>query len=189
MPIISTRTILPLLCSAVIALCGCSSSGVPPHGDDANARALKEVLRTEFPTTSGEQSKLSDFRGKIVLLHFFASWCVECEAEAPALKNLSNSFEGADFAIVGVAIDDDPFDTKRFVDRHQISYPVLMDVAGDLKGFFSVRGLPVTIILDRSGSPITFQDPQTGSVTAKLEGSRRWDTEGPVQMIAGLVEN
>jgi hypothetical protein len=91
--------------------------------------------------------------------------------------------------MVGVAVSDEPFEVKRFVDRHQIPYPVLMDVSGDLKGFFSVRGVPVTLILDRSGSPITFRDPQTGSVTAKLEGARRWDTEGPVQMIAGLIEN
>lgn len=189
MPINTPRSLLSLLCGAAIALCGCSSSSVGPHGDDANARALREVLRTEFPTTQGEQKQLSDFRGKIVLLHFFSSWCVECEGEAPSLKNLGRSFEGSDFAIVGVAIDDDPFETKRFVDRHQISYPVLMDVSGELKGFFSVRGLPVTLILDRSGNPVTFQDPQTGAVTAKLEGSRRWDSEGPVQMIAGLIEN
>ena len=184
-----SRPLLSLLWAVTVALCGCSTSSVGPQGDDANSQALREVLRTDFVTTQGEQTQLSDFRGKIVLLHFFSSWCAECDAEAPSLKNLSRSFEGADFAVVGVAIDDDPFETKRFVDRHQISYPVLMDVSGELKGFFSVRGLPVTLILDRSGTPISFQDPQTGSVTAKLEGGRRWDTEGPVQLIAGLIEN
>lgn len=184
-----SRSLFALLVNSTLILSGCSSSSVGPRGDDANARALREVLRTEFPTTQGNQAQLSDFRGKIVFLHFFSSWCGECDAEATSLRNLNRAFEGSDFVMVGVAVNDDPFETKRFVDRHQLSYPVLMDVSGELKGFFSVKGVPVTLILDRSGSPVSFQDPQTGSVTAKLEGARRWDTEGPVQMIAGLIEN
>ena len=52
----------------------------------------------------------------------------------------------------------------------------------------SIKDLPVTMILDKNGVPVMFQDPQTGKFTSKLTGARRWDTEQPVEMIAGLVE-
>jgi peroxiredoxin len=131
---------------------------------------------------------ISDHRGKIVMLHFLSSWCRECTAEAPALSNLHDSFKGSGLSIIGIAVDDEPFQTQSFTTRLQFPFPVLMDVSGDLKSFFSIKQLPSTLFLDRQGMPIYFKDPDSGQVTAKLEGARAWDTTLPVQMIAGLVE-
>jgi peroxiredoxin len=168
---------------AVVAL-GCASSAP----SDPNMEGLKEVLRTEFPTVQGPQASISTYRDNIVLLHFFASWCVECSAEAPTLRNLQKSFSGSDFQIVGVAIDDDPFEAQRFVSNYGLPFPVILDSQGELKHYFSIKDLPVTMLLDKNGVPIMFQDPQTGNFTSKLTGARRWDTERPVEMIAGLIE-
>lgn len=176
------RSFLCALLGSVLA--GCFST----TETDPNIQGLKEVLRTEFPTVQGGSKSIAEYRDNIVLLHFFASWCVECSAEAPTLRNLSKSFAGSDFKIVGVAIDDDPFEAQRFVRNYGLQFPVIMDTQGELKHYFSIKDLPVTIFLDRSGVPVTFQDPQTGGYTSKLTGARRWDTEKPVEMIASMIE-
>ena len=163
---------------------GCFSKGTP----DPNIQGLQEVLRTEFPTVRGNPERIANYQDKIVLLHFFASWCADCAAEAPTLKNLQSSFKGSDFQVIGIAVDDDPFDAQRFARELGLTFPVMLDTQGELKHYFSIKDLPVTMFLDRKGIPVTFQDPQTGGFTAKLIGARRWDTERPVEMIAGMVE-
>lgn len=181
----STPVFLAALVSATISLSGCFSSG---SESDPNMAGLREISRTDFPTVQGSQESLANYRGKIVLVHFFASWCADCVAEVPTLRNLHNAFKGSDFQIVGVAVDDDPFDAQSFVRQFGVPFPVILDTQGELKSYFSVKDLPATVFLDRKGVPVTFQDPQTGGYTAKLVGARRWDTERPVEMIAGMIE-
>lgn len=183
----AARIGLALMLSSVFAASGCSSRSSEPALSE-QSHALREVLQIKMPSANGRQMSIADQRGKIVMLHFMSSWCRECSVEAPSLRNLHNSFKGSEFAIIGIAVDDEPFRTQSFVARLQLPFPVLMDVTGDLKDFFSIKQLPSTLFLDHQGAPIYFKDPSTGNVTAKLEGPRAWDTVGPVQMIAGLVE-
>jgi peroxiredoxin len=179
---------LALIFVGAFAASGCSSRS-SSSAPSEQSQALREVLQIKMPSANGRQMSISDQRGKIVMLHFMSSWCRECSVEAPSLRNLHNNFKGSQFEIVGIAVDDEPFQTQSFVSRLQFPFPVLMDVTGDIKDFFSIKQLPSTLFLDRQGTPIYFKDPSTGNVTAKLEGSRAWDTTQPVQMIAGLVEN
>ena len=183
--LIPNALLLTALLGVTGSLSGCFSSA---SESDPNMAGLREISRTDFPTVQGSQESLANYRGKIVLLHFFASWCSECVTEVPTLRNLNNAFKGSDFQIVGVAVDDDPFDAQSFVRQFGVPFPVILDTQGDLKSYFSVKDLPATLFLDRKGVPVTFQDPQTGGYTAKLIGSRRWDTETPVEMIAGMIE-
>ena len=179
----------PLFIAALLSLAinGCSIFSSDTQKNHTN-ESLEEVLQAPFPTVNGPQSSLADYGGNIVMLHFFASWCRDCSAEVPSLKNLHSNFDGATFEIIGVAVDDTPTDAEAFALRHELPFPVLVDTTGDLKNYFSVRDLPTTLFLDRNGTPIRFQDPSTGRITSKLEGSRRWDTGGPVSMVGGLIE-
>ena len=170
---------------APVALSGCVTS---TSHHNPNMRGLQEVIQTEFPTVQGPRQNLAAYSGKIVMLHFFASWCSDCIGEAPSLSNLDAALRGSDFQIVGIAIDADPFETGSFVSRFKIPFPVIIDTQGELKQYFSVKDVPTTIFLDRMGVPVTFQDPETGTATAKLSGARRWDTTKPVEMIAGMIE-
>lgn len=181
---ISPLLVATLSSLVILGASGCFSAQEP----DPNIQGLQEVLRTEFPTVQGDPERISNYKDKIVLLHFFASWCAECAAEAPTLRNLQTSFEGSDFQVVGIAVDDDPFEAQRFARQLGLYFPVILDSQGELKHYFSIKDLPVTMILDRKGVPVTFKDPQTGSFTAKLTGARRWDTEQPVEMIASMIE-
>jgi peroxiredoxin len=167
------------------SLVGCASSKAHQN---PNMQGLQEVIQTEFATIQGPRESLASYSGKIVLLHFFASWCPDCAQEAPSLRNLDAALKGSDFQIIGVSIDNDPFEARAFAQRFRLPFPIIVDPEGDLKQYFSIKEVPTTIFLDRMGVPVTLQDPDTGVVTAKLVGARRWDTERPVEMIAGMIE-
>lgn len=181
-----SATFLAAMVATSIGLTGCSTTG---QTVSANRAGLQEVGAIRLPTVSGRQQSLADFHGKIVMLHFFASWCMECAMEAPSVQSLMSNFQNSPFTVVAVAVDDDPFALQTFVARHNVRYPVLLDLEGHLRDFFQVKELPVTVFLDKTGTPIYFKDPQSGETTAKIVGPRMWDSVEPVQMIAGLVES
>lgn len=153
-----------------------------------NQTGLMEVSKISLPSVQGPARKLSDFRGKVTLLHFFSSWCAECGPEATTLSNLHKDFENSGFAVVGIAVDDDPFDLQKFVTQHNANFPIMIDTGDDFRQFFQVREIPMTLILDKTGKPFSFQDPDTGAVTSQIIGARRWDTAKPVELVARLVE-
>lgn len=179
--LLSRLLALSLLTSIVLS--GCSLS----RQLDENSQALHTMLHTDFVTTNGSRASLSSFEGKVVLLHFFASWCAECAVEMPSLATLNENFDPSDLVVVGVSTDNDPVEAKSFVATHKVAFPVILDTTGELKLFFSVRDLPTSLFLDRTGNPILFIDPTTGKASGTIEGARRWDTAGPVEMIAALV--
>ena len=170
----------------IFSIIGC---GAPPQPPSDNLTRLQEVSSIRMPTVTGQQRSIRDFRGNIVMLHFFSSWCPECNMEAPTLRNLQMNFSGQRFAILGVAIDDDPYEIQSFTSKYQLPYPVILDTEKQLSQFFGIKELPVTLFLDRRGVPINFKDPLSGQACAKIIGGRQWDTATPVQMVAALVEN
>ncbi len=182
------HTITLIFSTVLFFALGCSMQ-TPGSEARANRSALQSTLKTLYPTVSGQQISLGSFSGKIVLLHFMASWCRECSTEAASLNNVHASFKDSNFSVVGVAVDDDPFQMQVFNSRHSISFPVILDTSGDLKAFFGAKVIPTTIFLGKNGLPIRFSDPTSGEISAKLEGARVWDSSKPVEMIASLVES
>lgn len=176
---------LTLLCSLLLLGCSAATPGARTHDQ---SRALQEVQQIALPTTTGASVRLADQRGKIVMLHFFSSGCRECAREATSLRNLYNSFKDSPFALIAIDLSGDPYQAHTFVHRFGLPFPVAVDPRNELQEFFSVRTVPTTLFLDRSGSPVYFRDPSNGSVGAKVEGARAWDTAEPTEMIAGLVE-
>jgi peroxiredoxin len=165
---------------------GCSRP--PTAAESVNRSGLQSVAETTFATPAGQQGSLREYRGKVVLLHFFASWCKECSLESSSLRSLHASFKHTPFSIIGVAVDDDPFEMQKFVLKNSLPFPIFMDTGGELKEFFQVREIPSTLVLDKRGQPVNFRDPQSGETTAKIIGTRAWDSVETVQMLAHLVE-
>jgi peroxiredoxin len=132
------------------------------------------VLETPIETTRGDTVSLSEYQGSIVLLHFVASWCGQCMIEAPSLNRLSSAFEGEDLVVIAVSIDEEVIAAKTFSDQLMLSFPVLVDTKGILKRKFSVRGVPMTVVLDTEGSPMQFPDPASGKLVSRIEGPRDW---------------
>lgn len=105
-----------------------------------------------LPTVDGKQVKLSDLRGKAVLLNFWATWCGPCRVEIPWFMELEKQYGPKGFVIVGVSMDDDPKkDVPKFAEEMKIDYPILVGNETVADQYGGVEGLPVTFFIDRDG--------------------------------------
>ncbi len=94
---------------------------------------------------------LADVRGKVVLVDFWASWCAPCRESLPRYEKLYTGLSRADFEIVAINLDEELGDVKKFLAAHPVSYPVVLDPAGDVAKAFGLVGMPTSYLVDRSG--------------------------------------
>jgi cytochrome c biogenesis protein CcmG/thiol:disulfide interchange protein DsbE len=108
--------------------------------------------------------KLASLRGKVVVLNFWASWCVPCKSEAPRLEAAWQRYRGRGVVVIGVDGQDFTGDAKRFIRKHGITYPNVHDGPGDIGTKYGVTGFPETYFVDRRG--LLVGDRVVGEVSA-----------------------
>lgn len=105
-----------------------------------------------LPTVDGKQVKLSDLRGKAVLLNFWATWCGPCRVEIPWFTELEKQYASQGLVVIGVSMDDDPKkDVPKFAQEMKIDYPILVGNEKVADQYGGVEGLPVTFYIGRDG--------------------------------------
>jgi peroxiredoxin len=124
------------------------------HGRAGTAAKITEhPLAPDFslPQLSGQQLHLSEYRGKLVLLDFWATWCDPCREEIPHFVELQNKYRDQGLQIVGISMDDGPEPVRDFYQSFKMNYPVVMGNAttGELYG--GVLGLPIAFLIGRDG--------------------------------------
>lgn len=107
-------------------------------------------------TSTGEKIKLSDFRGKVVILDFWASWCGPCRQEFPFLIKLYNEVnkgEKQNLEIIAINLDEHSDNMQKFLAKLEtdVPFPILPDPKGELPKIFKVEGMPTTIFVDKQG--------------------------------------
>ena len=156
--------LLPILvCLAGACLIGLLVYGVTTQGasrtlDEAVAQgqhpAAPQATRT-LPVLSGVAAATGDslaaYRGKVVVLNFWASWCVPCQTEAPLLQRAQGSLRAHGGTVLGVTYLDASTDSKGFVREHRITYPNLRDTTGEFAHAYGTDQLPETFVIDRGG--------------------------------------
>lgn len=135
----------------------------------------------------GGTASLSDYRGRVVLLNIWATWCGPCVREMPAIQAAYERYRDQGFEVLAVAVDQNPGSPRPdggvdgpvsdFVDRFGLTFPVLLDPTGGTERLYGVDGLPTTFLIDREGK-----------VRVRELGGRFWDSEPYSTMIEALLE-
>ncbi len=105
----------------------------------------------ELAGLAGEQVRLSDYRGQIVLLNFWATWCGPCRLEVPGLVSIFERYRRRGFTVVAVNLGEPSEQVQAYVDKAGMTFPVLLDPDGRTRRLYPSRGIPATVILDREG--------------------------------------
>lgn len=106
----------------------------------------------ELKDLAGRAVRLSGFRGKVVLLDFWATYCGPCHDSIPEFQRLYERFRDRGLEVVGVSMDAYPGEVAGYARSLKMGYIVLLDPENRTRGPFEVRGLPMTLLLDRSGA-------------------------------------
>jgi peroxiredoxin len=150
------------------------------------AEALKELdlirparvkLADDFTlaTPGGGTFKLSEHRGKVVMVNFWATWCPPCLEEMPAMERLYRKRKDAGFTLVAVSVDADPKKVGPFVAEHKLTFPIALDPRMELANGYAVRALPSSFIVGRDGH-----------LAALAIGPRHWDSDAAHAVVEGI---
>ena len=124
----------------------------------ANYQARAEAQNTPAPDfelpslEDGEPIRLSSFRGDVIVLNFWASWCAPCRLEAPGLRRVSERYRDEGVRFLGVDYRDDEAAARAFVEEFRLKYPSVSDPSGSLADDYGLIGFPTTFIIDPEGT-------------------------------------
>ncbi|WP_100658496.1 TlpA family protein disulfide reductase [Alteromonas flava] len=104
-----------------------------------------------LPSRDGDNRRLLEERGNIVLVNFWASWCGPCREELPAMEALQQKYQDLGFTVLAVNVDDQPEKANILLDDIKVSFPVLFDSAGEVSQRYDVSAMPTTVFVDRNG--------------------------------------
>jgi len=125
----------------IAAASGLASSSL--EGQEAPDFVLKSA--------TGENLRLSEYRGDVVMINFWATWCGPCRQEMPLLDDLYGRYQRVGFNLLGVNIDDDSRRAMQMVEELGVNFPVLFDETKDVSRLYRVEAMPVTVLVDREG--------------------------------------
>ncbi|MDA0229092.1 MAG: TlpA family protein disulfide reductase [Proteobacteria bacterium] len=141
--------------------------------------AARPLPAFKFVDVAGNHLSIEDFRGKVVALHFWATWCMPCRAEMPTVDAMQELLGGEDFTFVPLSVDRKgaKLVQQYYVDHGLTNMPLYIDEGMDAAHALRVNGLPYTILLNRDGQEI-----------ARIIGDRDWSTPDATALMQRLIE-
>jgi peroxiredoxin len=139
--------------SILLTSCFIPFRGFSEEGNAATATSEAPIKAQDFTLLDLDNNKvsLSDFKGKVVVINFWATWCPPCRAELPDFVEVSNSYKGSNVQFIGIS-DDDVSALKKFADDYGIEYPTLLDGSLDrIMPEWGISAIPTTFILNGNG--------------------------------------
>ncbi len=130
-----------------------TTGGAPPPSPKEGFSAPTFSLETLNAEKSTTKVSLTDYRGQVVMINFWATWCTPCREEMPAIQSVYEDYQGQGLVVLAVntTYQDNEYDVKGFVAEYNLSFSILLDRSGDVSQQYQLRGLPSTYFIDRRG--------------------------------------
>jgi len=168
-----------LLLAVILLTCGYAAKPVVPSPETLQELGFRPLMNDNpvpnirFQDLENEKTlTLEEFRGSVVLLNFWASWCPPCRAEMPAMENLAEALEGSEFTIIPIDVMEDATLIKTFLKEYEVNLPVYLDPDGSAAQEIGISGLPTSLLIDREGRAL-----------AVAAGALEWDSEEMIAMM------
>lgn len=131
-----------------------------------------------LPDLDGKMFSLTDFRGKVILLNIWATWCLPCVEEMPSIEKLHQELQDEGLVILAVSIDEAGAEVVRpFMQKHKLSFSALTDTAGATKSLYQLTGVPESFIIDKNGI-----------VAEKVIGPRDWASTEIISYFRAIIQ-
>lgn len=164
-----------LLCSAVPTYAGVSRPEIPPS---AGVKVGALAPDMQLVDLNGKTVAFEQFRGKVVMLNFWATWCPPCRAEMPAMQRLNEKMEGLDFVMLAVNVEPDGEHTvPSFLKGKAYTFPILLDLGAKAQNRYGVFRFPETFIIGKDGV-----------ILNHILGAREWDDSSTVDYLTFLAK-
>jgi len=142
---------------------------MPPNQEIEAVDFTVEALR-------GQSERLSDYRGKVIFLNFWATWCGPCRAEIGEIDLLHETLMGEDFMIMALSIQEDKKRVSKFMQSFEVDFPVYLDSDGAVANKYGVTGIPTTYII-----------APDGKIVGRAIGPREWGSRESVELMRSLM--
>lgn len=123
----------------------------------AEGRTLPATVREVRVLNEDRTVSLEDYRGKVVLLNFWASWCEPCKQESPAIERAYKKYKEQGFVVLGADVDDLSSDANEFIKENKLTYPVVRYTSADATKDFGTKRMPESFLIDREGNVVALQ--------------------------------
>lgn len=148
--------------------------------ENTSIRALKNIAPAplfELVDLNNNKVKLKDYRGKVVAVNFWATWCPPCRKELPSMQHTYAAYKDKGFEILGVNVGEDWDTVALFLGNFSLTYPILFDTDSKIIEQWKVLGLPSTFIIDKKGN-----------ITHRINGGRDWDNPKFREALLKIIE-
>lgn len=143
------KTLLLIMSLAIVSLTSCNGVNTPTY-----EASVSQAPDFELPTPEGKLVKLSDFRGKYVLIDFWASWCPPCREENPNVVKVYQQFKNKNFTVFGVSLDDSKLRWTQAIEADKLTWTQVSDLKrwdGEVVALYKVDAIPTSFLIDPDG--------------------------------------
>jgi peroxiredoxin len=161
-------TILVLSGSCTAKAQSSSSAGISKAFNEAGLKLLKEGIAPRdftLPALTGESVSLSNYKGQVVFLNFWATWCGPCRNEMPSMESLYNRYKDKGLRMLAVNGGESRKQVIDFMEANSLTFPALLDENGKVHSSYGIQSIPRTCIIDKEGK-----------IILRIVGSINWDT-------------
>ncbi len=179
--IMSVGVGLPLFYSGFFAIAGVQDQELERLFSNIGILKIAQIsqpVEIQLKDVFGNTVSLSDFRGNVVFLNFWATWCPPCVIEMPSMQKLHRRFKDKNFVMVAINSQETDARVKSFFDKYKLSFTALLDSSGEVGTWFDVNAFPTTFVLDKEGR-----------IIGRVLGPREWDSQASVALFDYLIDS